>query len=181
MAEHPFDPRGYFDFDLAAGAIRARTGDRVVVLSGDVLEPLVSAAVQAQDLTAIRRLGRQLGGGVESELGGSLDDRGAEDVLETVAGALSVFGWGRLEVERWGAALNLRLANAPALDGDHLAVAALLGGLFSALSGQEVACVPVETNGSFLMVDPSIAEQVWRWSKGGDGVGAIVDRLAEAS
>jgi hypothetical protein len=38
--------------------------------------------------------------------------------------------------------------------------------------------VPVSQDGLFLLVDPSIAQQVWKWSRAGDGVPAIVERLA---
>ena len=66
----------------------------------------------------------------------------------------------------------------PPLDEDNLAVAALLGGLFSTLSKSEVACVPVARTSKYVMVDPSVAEQVWAWSKGGENLAAITARLS---
>lgn len=173
----PFDPAGFFEFDLAAGGVRARSGNRVLVLSDTVVAPLVSAAVQNGDLTAVRRLGRHMGEEVAASLGGEAEHQSSETVLGRAATMVSLFGWGRLEVERWGDALLARLVDLPELDADHLAIAALLGGLFSAIARHEVACVPVTTDGRFLLVDPHIAEQVWNWSRGGDDIPTIVGRL----
>jgi hypothetical protein len=171
-----FDPGGFFEFDLAEGAVRVRGGERVLVLSSDVVAPLVSAAVRNGDLTAVRKLGRDLGGAAGQSLGKPNEAR-AEDVLSAAADVLSLFGWGRLRIERWGDALVAHVDGLPALDDDHLGVAALLGGLFSALADREVACVPASEGGTFLVVDPSVAQQVWKWSRNGENVPAIVSRL----
>ncbi|MDQ3031533.1 MAG: hypothetical protein M3Y87_03890 [Myxococcota bacterium] len=175
------DPAGFFEFDLAGGEVRARSGNRVLVLSDTVVAPLVSAAVHNGDLTAVRRLGRHMGEEVASAIGSDAGDSTPELVLGHAATIVSLFGWGRLHLERWGDALCARLEKLPQLDADHLAIAALLGGLFSALAKQEVACVPVSTDGRFLLVDPQIAEQVWNWSRGGDDVPAIVGRLQSSA
>jgi hypothetical protein len=175
----PFDPGAFFEFDLQGGEVRARGGHRVLVLSDTVVAPLVSAAVQNGDLTAVRRLGRHMGEEVAQSLGGGdVAEIPPEMVLGHAATVVSLFGWGRLRLERWGDALVARLEKLPELDADHLAIAALLGGLFSSLARHEVACVPVSTDGRFLLVDPQIAEQVWNWSRAGDHVGTIVGRLA---
>jgi hypothetical protein len=65
----------------------------------------------------------------------------------------------------------------PPLDEDNLAVAALLGGMFSTLCGAEVACVPISHTTRYIMVDPRIAEQVWAWSKEGESLAAIAGKL----
>ncbi len=172
-----FDPGGFFEFDLAQGAVRARGGERVLVLSDSVVAPLISAAVGNGDLTSVRKLGRQLG---EHAAHGLSDPNAStpEAVLGQAAGVLSLFGWGRLSVERWGDALAAHLTGLPTLDPEHLGIAALLGGLFSALANREVACVPVGAEGMFLIVDPSVAQNVWKWSRGQTDVAAIVGRLA---
>lgn len=175
-----FEPGGFFEFDLAKGAVTARGAGRVLVLSDGVVAPLVSAAVEAGDLTSVRKLGRQLGEVTANGIDGSAEALPAEAVLGAAADVLSLFGWGRLEVERWGDAMVARLTDPPRLDDEHLGVAALLGGVFSALAEEEVACVPVSEDGTFLLVDPSVAQQVWKWSRGGDDVAAIVGRLAPA-
>lgn len=166
------------EFDLAKGEVRARGGERILLVSDDVMATLVSAAVGHGDLTAVRRLGRQLGAEVRHALGGAPHAIDANEVLTTVAQVLGVCGWGDLQIERWGKILVARLRDLPLLDEEHLGIAALLGGLFSALSEQrEVACVPVAADGTFLVVDPSVAQQVWRWSRGGEAIAAIVARL----
>ena len=178
MAGASFDPGGFFEFDLATGSIAARGAGRVLVLSDSVVAPLVSAAVANGDLTSVRKLGRELGECVLGGLGGGALDAPFEAVLEAAAGVLSVMGWGRLRVERWGDALVASLDHIPRLDEDHLGVAALLGGLLSALAEHEIACVPVSSAGHFLLVDPSVAQKVWKWSRSGDDIAAIVGRLA---
>lgn len=177
MADASFDPGGFFEFDLARGAVHARHGGRVLVLSDSVVGPLVAAAVGHGDLTAVRKLGRQLGEAVTADQS-DVKTAPAEVVLGHAATVLSLFGWGRLRIERWGDALVATLEDLPQLDDDHLGIAALLGGLFSAMAADEVACVPVSDDGSFLLVDPSVAQQVWKWARGGDDVAAIVGRLA---
>jgi len=176
MTDTAFDPGGFFEFDLARGAVRARGGERVLMLSDGALAPLVAAAVKGGDLTAVRKLGKHLGEAAASGLASAADSP-PEVVLGRAADVLALFGWGRLTIDRWGDALSARVDDLPALDDSHLGMAALLGGLFSALADRDVACVPVSGDGLFLLVDPSIAQQVWKWSRAGDGVPAIVARL----
>ncbi len=180
MAGASFDPGGFFEFDLATGSVRARGAGRVLILSDSVVAPLVSAAVGNGDLTSVRKLGRELGEGVARDLGADALELPVEAVLEAAAGVLAVMGWGRLQVDRWGDALVASLEQIPHLDDDHLGVAALLGGLFSSLAEREIACVPVSSAGHFVLVDPSVAQKVWKWSRSGDDIAAIVGRLAPA-
>jgi len=178
MAEARFDPGGFYEFNLAHGAVRTRDGVRVLVLSDSVVAPLVSAAVKNGDLTPVRRLGRQLGQLVESSLGSSVRDHSPEAVLGYTASVLALFGWGRLELTRWGDALVASVADLPELDDDYLGIAALLGGLFSELGDREVACVPSAEPGRFILVDPAVAERVWAWSRDGDDLPSIIGKLA---
>ena len=178
MAEPLFDPNGFYEFDLPKGSVRTRHGSRVLVLTDNVVAPLVSTAVQNGDLTAVRRLGRELGDHVSSALGGAAEAAAPELVLSHAAGVLSLFGWGALALERWGDAVVVSVASVPALDDEHLGVAALLGGMLSAISEREVACVPVDAEGHFVIVDPTVAEEVWTWSKEGADLPLIISRLA---
>ncbi|MCB9595147.1 MAG: hypothetical protein H6719_20685 [Sandaracinaceae bacterium] len=178
MAAASFDPSGFFEFDLATGSVHARGTGRVLILSDSVVAPLVSAAVGNGDLTSVRKLGRELGDCVVEQLGGGVLDAPVETVLEAAAGVLSLMGWGRLQIDRWGEALVASLEQIPHLDDDHLGVAALLGGLMSRLADREIACVPVSAEGHFLLVEPSVAQKVWKWSRSGDDIAAIVGRLA---
>lgn len=176
MGEPAFDAGLFYEFDVSAGTVRSRGGNRVLVVSERVIRPLVEASLQKGDLTALRRLGKDIGEHVASFFDVPLADLSPEVVLGHAAGVLSLFGWGRLAFERWGSALVAVLEGAPALDEGRLGTAALLGGAVSALAGREVACVPVE-GASFLVVDPSIAEQVWSWAKEGVTLAELVGRL----
>lgn len=180
MPDTSFDPGAFFEFDLAHGNVRARDGQRVLLLSEGVLSPLIKTAVANGDLTAIRALGNQLGRAVAESLGGQVMGASPERVIGHAATMMSLYGWGRLRLERWGPALALHVEGLPPLDEDNLAVAALLGGLFSSACSVEVACVPLSDSPRYLMVDPSIAEHVWAWSKGGQSLATIIDRLAES-
>ena len=173
----PFDPGGFYQFDLSNGEVRSRGGHRVLMLSEAALAPLINTAVQNGDLTAVRTLGTQLGKLIAAGLPGPADEVATSIVLGHAAGVLALYGWGRLELERWGDALVLTVHGMPPLDENNLAVAALLGGLFSRLVVTEVACVPLANSNCYLMVEPSIAEQVWSWARDGQALPAIIGRL----
>jgi membrane protein YqaA with SNARE-associated domain len=178
MTEPSFDPGGFFQFDLAKGSVRSRGGGRVLVVSESVLAPLINTAVAHGDLTAVRSLGSQLGSMVASSLGATPNAQSPAQVIGHAGGVMSLFGWGRLRLEQWGDALVLHVDGLPPLDEDNLAVAALLGGLFSTLCSTEVACVPITRTARYMMVDPRIAEQVWTWSKEGESLASITSKLA---
>lgn len=172
-----FDPGDYYAFDLAKGAVHTRHGDRVLVLSADVIGPLVSTAARHGDLTAIRSLGKRIGEDAARSLNQDARRAAPEAVLSHASGTLALLGWGVLSLERWGNALALTLTGAPSLDPDRLGLAALLGGVLTSLGGRDVACVPVGVR--FVIVHPSIAEAVWGWAKDGVDLGQIVIRLSQ--
>jgi len=180
MAEPSFDPGAFFTFDLRGGQVATRAGRRVLVLSDTVLAPLVGAAVANGDLTVVRRLGRHIGEEIRASLGGATDDVPVDVVLGHLGGVLALFGWGRIHIDRWGDALVARIEQAPMIDTEQLALAALLGGLFSSVTGRDVACVPVGENVEFILVAPAIAETVWGWARAGENVAGIVSRLSVA-
>jgi len=136
--------------------------------------------VASGDLTAVRTLGSQLGSIVAASLPGPATSLTASQVIAHAGGAMSLFGWGRLKLEQWGDALVLQVDGLPPLDSENLAVAALLGGLFSVLCGAEVACVPLARSTKYMMVDPAVAEQVWLWSREGDSLATIASKLGAA-
>ena len=177
MTEPSFDPGGFFQFDLAKGSVRSRGGSRVLLVSESVLAPLINTAVANGDLTAVRSLGSQLGMLIASSLGAPANTLQASQVIGHAGTMMSLFGWGRLRLEQWGDALVLHVDGLPPLDEDNLAVAALLGGLFSTLCSTEVACVPIGRTASYMMVDPRIAEQVWTWAKEGESLASISSKL----
>lgn len=177
MAESRFELNGFFQFDLAQGSVRARGGERVLLLSEEVLAPLIATAVNHGDLTPVRSLGSYLGNLVEEALPGAPAALPIGQVVGCAGTVVALFGFGRLKLERWGDALVLDVDGLPPVDADNLAVAALLGGIFSSLCRIEVACVPLAPSTKYIMVDPTIAEQVWSWSKGGDSLATIAGRL----
>lgn len=177
MTDTSFDPGGFFQFDLAKGSVRSRGGTRVLLVSEAVLAPLINTAVANGDLTAIRSLGSQIGTLVGNTLSGPANAASPSQVIGTAGAIMSLFGWGRLKLEQWGDALVLQVEGLPPLDEDNLAVAALLGGLFSTLCSTEVACVPIARTAKYMMVDPRIAEQVWSWAKEGESLAAISGKL----
>lgn len=177
MADAQFDPSGFFKFDMARGSVRSKGGGRLLLLAEDVLAPLIVTAVNNGDLTAVRAMGSQLGMMVAQSLPGTAANLPPAVVMGHAANVVSLFGWGRLKLERWGDALVIEVDGLPPLDEDNLAVAALLGGLFSTLCKVEVACVPLAQSTKYLVVDPSIAEQIWAWSKGGESLSTIAGRL----
>lgn len=177
MSEPTFDPGAFFTFDLRGGQVATRGGRRVLVLTDTVLAPLVGAAVANGDLTVVRRLGRHIGEEVRASLGGNADDVPVDVVLGHLGGVLSLFGWGRIHLDRWGDALVARVEHAPVIDAEQLALAALLGGLFSSVTGRDVACVPVGETVEFILVAPGIAETVWGWARTGENIAGIVARL----
>jgi hypothetical protein len=176
MHDGRFDPGGFYEFNLNGGMIRTRNGERVVVMSEDVLSSLVAAAARDGDLTPLRRLGELLGEQVLASLDRPASVLTAEAVLGHVSAVTALFGWGRLAFERWGAALVVALRDKPELDEDELGAAALLGGMFSEISQRQVSCVPAGDS-KFVMVDFEVAETVWGWFKDGADLPAIVGML----
>ncbi len=177
-SEPGFDAGAFFTFDLRAGQVTTRTGRRAILLSDSVLAPLVGAAVVNGDLTVVRRFGRHLGEEVRASLGLRADELALATIVEHVGGVLGLFGWGRLHLDRFGDALVARVEQAPTIDADQLALAALLGGLFSAVTERDVACVPIGEAAQFILVSPPIAETVWSWAREGEDVAGVVARLA---
>jgi hypothetical protein len=176
MHDGRFDPSGFYEFNLTGGVVRTRAGDRVVVLSEDVLSSLVEAAARDGDLTPLRRLGELLGEQVLNGLDRPASVLSPEAVLGHTSAVTALFGWGRMAFERWGPALVIALRDKPRLDEDELGAAALLGGMFSEISQRQVSCVPTGDS-KFVMVDFEIAETVWGWYQDGADLAAIVGML----
>lgn len=172
-----FDPGDFYAFDLSRGAVSTRHGERVLVLSSEVVSTLVASAAKHGDLTAVRALGKRIGEQAASSLGSDVRAAAPENVATHAAGVLSLLGWGALSLERWGDALVLVLEGAPDLDPGKLGLASLLGGMLTTLSGRDIACVPVG-GGRFVVVHPSVAEQVFSWTKDGADLAQIVSKLS---
>ncbi|MCA9601590.1 MAG: hypothetical protein KC417_06190, partial [Myxococcales bacterium] len=103
------------------------------------------------------------------------------EVMGHAASTLALFGWGKLSIERWGDALIATMSNLPLLNDSQLGVAALLGGMFTYLMGDEVITLPADQNGRFILVSPDVAEQVWEWYTNGDSIESMVRRLGPSA
>lgn len=173
-----FDPGGFYEFNLASGAVRTRDGERVVVVGEDTLSALVALAVASgDDLGALRALGERFGSHTRASLGDDPAGASPEAVLGHSASVLALFGFGRVSMERWGDAMVIRVASSPQLDETGAAAGCLLSGFFSKVSGRGVGCIPLGDS-TFLLGDPEIADAVSGWAKQGLGVGEIIGRLA---
>ncbi len=167
MTEPRLDPAGFYELDLSRGTVHTRAGDRVVVLTDHVARALL------REPSVLRDLGEAMGAEAARHLGDA-PSATPERALAEGAAALGVFGWGRLGFERWGDALVATLDEAPTESRE--ALAALLTGFFSRLTGRAVECVP-SGDGKYVMVHPAIAATVRSWAAGGAEVPAIVGRL----
>lgn len=177
MEEPRFDPGAYYQFDLAQGQVRSRAGHRVVVWSDEVASALVSTALAANDTAALGRLGALLAAEVKRGLSNAAEES-PEAVATHASGVLGLFGLGTLRMEQWGDALVVAIDGAPSLDSQHRALGAIVGGLFGALIGQDIAAISVGDDTRFLLVDRSAESAVSAWTKQGLDLGAIVSRLS---
>ncbi|MBK8171784.1 MAG: hypothetical protein IPK60_15750 [Sandaracinaceae bacterium] len=176
MAQPNFDPSGFYEFDLSRGAVRTRDGERVFVLSDDVVAPLINALVKQGDLSTLTKLGERLGSTASASLAGRVSELSPEQVIGHAAAVLALYGWGRLQSERWGDAFVVTITGLRDLDPMQLATSALLSGLLGKLAGAELSCVPVGDE-RFVVVHPSIAKQVSSWVTSGSNIGEIARRL----
>ena len=168
-----FDPAGYYELDVAKGTVRTRRGERVIILSDNVVTALVSAAARSGDLAGLRALGTQVGTEVREVLGDDPKRATPEAVLTEAAAVVATLGLGSLSVDRWGDAIAVRLDDAPELA--ETALQAFLEALLESMAGRAVACVSAA--GSFLVVDPGIADVVRGWAAGGASIATMVGRL----
>lgn len=172
MSTPRFDPGGFYEFNLAQGAVRTRDGERVVVVSEATLAALVGGNADAG--SPLSALGSKLGGQAKASLGGDASGASPEVVMGHATSVLALFGLGRVSLERWGDAMVLSVSSAPEMGSERLAD--VLSGFFSELGGADVRCIPVAET-QFLVADPEISDAVSGWAKQGTSVGEIVSRL----
>ncbi len=175
MPEARFDPGGFYQFDVAQGSVRTRDGHRVLVLSDTTVAQLVSMALEKGDVSALTTLGRSIAGVAKAALRDAMKSS-PETVLAHASAALSLFGFGRLGLERWGAALVVTVDGLPTLDRSGHAAGALVAGLMSELTGRPLACVAVGGT-RFLVVGPEIAPTLQKLADGGADISTLVSRL----
>jgi hypothetical protein len=172
-----FDAAGYYAFDLSSGEVRTRAGRRMLILDCDAMGPLISTAVKHGDLTAVRLLGHKIGDQIKGACDGGAGDMSPDEVMANASAVIGLLGFGRLSLEAWGPAVVLRLQGAPDMDQERLGLAALLGGMLASVVGQDCGCVPVGSDGHFVVVDPTVAGQVWSWSQEGQPLASVIGRI----
>lgn len=176
MAQPNFDPGGFYEFDLSRGAVRAKGGERVFVMSNEVVSAVLQALTKQNDLATLQKLGASLAAHASTALAGRVADGTPEEVIGHASAVLGLYGWGKLAAERWGDALVVTLAGMSDIDPKHTASAALLTGLLSKLSGTALECVPVGKE-KLIVVHPSIAKDVAAWVNSGSDVAGVASRL----
>ncbi|MEZ4286974.1 MAG: hypothetical protein R3A47_02265 [Polyangiales bacterium] len=158
MLDARLDPEGFYSFDLNGGTVTTRAGERVVVLSEDVLASLVEAAARDGDLTPLRRLGERLGDQAHRILNQPTSSLSAEAIFSAVSGISALFGWGRIDFERWGDALVVSVTDLARRFGSTVLLHCC-SELLQLSAEKQAACVPVGP-GRFIMVDLEVAGTV---------------------
>jgi hypothetical protein len=169
MALGRFDPSTSVAFDLRRGAIELSGGGGQVLVPADAL----LALSQAADGEAARDFGARIGTEIGRRVGARLGDSATasiENVLELLAGELSVVGFGLLGLERWGRALVLTVQGSPFGGvGDGL-IASVLEALIQRAFGRDAGVVRLvreETLARFLVTSRASAELVRVWMSSG--------------
>lgn len=176
MAQPNFDPGGFYEFDLSRGAVRAKGGERVFVMSNEVVTAVLQALTKQNDFATLRTLGASLATHASSSLAGKVAESTPEEVIGHASAVLGLYGWGKLSAERWGDALVVSLSGMSDLDPKQTATAALLTGLLSKLANSALECVPVGIE-KLIVVHPSIAKDVAGWVAAGSDLAAVSSQL----
>jgi hypothetical protein len=176
----PFEPSRAVDFDLARGAVRASSGERVVLVPARVLDEAVRLLAAPEGAKVAREIGAACGARVASRLGGVAGVLAAaiEIVALHLAGELAIAGMGALRLERWGRALVMVVANAALANG--AALAALLEGAIGAATGREVGCAVIareEGAARVLVASKQAIERAVGWLADGVPWGDVLARL----
>jgi hypothetical protein len=147
-----FDPKGAVRFDLVRGSVvhgdAYGEGTRAVLVPEDALADLVAAAGAALGADAARRTGVAMGARVAQRLGGARGVRAStlEEVADELGCEMALAGLGALSLERWGRALVVAIANAPAVEAGFLA--AVVQGALETATGRAMRCAAISSEPS---------------------------------
>jgi hypothetical protein len=136
-----FDPTHAVRFELPRGHVLAAGEERSVVLPCAALDDLVLVAGNEAAATIGKTLGTSLGKRVAARMGGEAGVRRAEleAVVAQIAGELAVLGLGVADIERWGRAMVVAVAQPAVRDLPFLA--SILEGMLEGATGTPVRCV----------------------------------------
>ena len=180
MIETRFDPSQAVRFHLDRGVVELAGSAREMLVPADALLELCRGAGPEALLDFGRRLGGDVGRRLTERFGNELAQASPETIVEHLGGELALLGLGSLALERWGQAVVLAFAEAPAgREGGQLVAAAVEGALQRALS-RDVRAVVVNREAEQLrivLVGVHVADRVKQWVESGSALSDVVARL----
>jgi hypothetical protein len=182
MDTSTFDPTRAVVFDLARGQVALESGGSLLLLPAEV----VATACAQLDATIVRQLGAALGKQAGARVRKRLAQAGAaslEQIVEQLAGELSLGGFGSLSVERWGQALVVRVDGYPLAGHGQELLGGYVEGALSASVEREVTAQPLERTAQslrFLLCNRSAGAKVKAWMLAGSSWGDALAALQGA-
>lgn len=175
-----FDPTSSVVFELAEGRVRRAQGQPVVLVAATVLAELCAS------LNAEQRL--QLGQGLGATAAASLQAGGLNwtlpQLVEQLGGEISLSGLGAFSMERWGAALVVRIESCPLQGQGPVVMGAYIESALKALVGRDVNAVTIETSEAgfrLLLCGAPAAIKVQQWLAAGQSFGDVLASLQSTS
>jgi hypothetical protein len=144
MNDNVFDAAGFLTFDLAAGELRSRESERLVVIPAETLDAL--AAGQALDQTW-RRWGKLHGATLAAHVRKAGKEPGVEVLAEHLGGLLAALGLGKISVEIRGDALMFRHVDSAASAASRELLAIFLAGYLEAVGPDRFEVLPLDDKG----------------------------------
>jgi hypothetical protein len=174
------DVSGSVRFDLRSGTVQLADDEKGVVVPAAALAALVKSAPFDARAQVGRDLGAHLGRGVVRRAGGgkSLLEADLDGVATLLAAELAVAGLGTCNLERWGRALVVHIADSPLASSPDF-VAHLVEGALSAATGRALACVKLSDDGGVrvLVASEGTASRVKDWLEHGTSYADALVRL----
>ena len=164
------DVSGSGRFDLQSGTVQLGDDAKGVVVPAAVLAALAAAAPGDARAQVGRDLGAHLGRGVVRRAGGgrALLDADLEQVASLLAAELAVAGLGTCNLERWGRALVVHVADSP-LAGASDFLAHVIEGALAAATARPLGCAKLSDEGGVrvLVASEATATRVRDWIRSG--------------
>lgn len=180
MLEPRFDPAHKVRFDLGRGTVELEGHIPQLLVPVDGLLELLDAAGPEALRNFGRKLGTEVGRRFAERLGSDLSAASVETLVEHLGGELAVLGLGSISLERWGRALLLTVASAPAGSTGGELLAAVLEGALQRGTSRDARVVVVEREAEslrLLVVGANAAARVKSWVQAGTGLAEVLGRL----
>ncbi|MDD5309477.1 MAG: hypothetical protein PHU25_19340 [Deltaproteobacteria bacterium] len=182
MTDSVFDAAGFLTFDLAAGELRSRENERLVVIPAETLDALPVG--QALEQTW-RRWGRLHGASLAAHLRKVGGRPGIEVLADHLGGSLAALGLGKISVEIRGDALVFRLTenkSGRASPASRDLLSCFLGGYLEAIGPDRFEVLPLDEQGRGALFFAGCTEAVGKvrgWVEQGAGALEAVERLSK--